>query len=83
MAGGNTDHVYNSGDHRLAFAQSLKDQHPDVVEVAWKFGRWHHEVNYKPFAGNRLRLRPGVVPVCEDNEYGMRLVRKTEGVDLS
>lgn len=73
MKGGNTDHVYNTGDHRLAFAKSLADQHPDVVKVVWKFNRWHHEVDYKPFAGNRLKLRPGVVPTRAVNEYGMRL----------
>ncbi len=55
MKGGNTDSVYNTGDNRLAFAQSLADQHPDVVKVTKKFGRWHHQVNYKPFKGNKLK----------------------------
>lgn len=76
MAGGNTDTVYNTGDHRLAFAESLAEQHPKVVKVVWKFGRWHHQVDYAPFRGNRPRLKAGIVPVAEDNDYGMRLVRK-------
>ena len=39
MKGGNTDNVYNTDDHRLAFAKSLQEQHPDCVEVTWKFNR--------------------------------------------
>ena len=75
MPGGNTDNVYNTGDHRLAFAQALSDAHPDVVSVKWLYNRWHHYVDYKPFAGNRPILRPGVVPVASSDDYGMRLTR--------
>ena len=75
MAGGNTDNVYNDGDHRLSFAQSLKEQHPDCVEVVWKFERWHHQVDYSRFSRNKLHRKPGIVPTGSDNEYGMRLVR--------
>jgi hypothetical protein len=75
MKGGNTDNVYNSGDHRLAFAQSLKDQHPDCVEVTWKFNRWHHEVDYSAFKGNRPILKSGITPTVGPNEYEMRLVK--------
>lgn len=79
MPGGNTDNVYDTGDHRRAFAESLREQHPDVVNVVWKFGRWHHQVDYSPFKGNRLRLKSGVVPTVGPNEYGMRLVRTKAG----
>lgn len=75
MAGGNTDNVYNTGDHRRAFAESLKEQHPDCVEVVWKFNRWHHQVNYSQFAKNKPILKDGIVPRQEVNEYGME-VRK-------
>jgi hypothetical protein len=75
LKGGNTDNVYNSGDHRLAFAQSLADQHPDCVKVAWKFNRWHHEVDYSKFKGNQPILKPGITPRVGPDEYGMRLVR--------
>lgn len=57
MKGGNTDLLYAETDNRLEFAQSLADQHPDVVNVTRKFGRWHHNVNYKPFKGNALTQR--------------------------
>ena len=47
--GGNTDNVYVDGDNRLKFAESLKEQHPDVTKVVKKFGRWHHQVDYSGF----------------------------------
>lgn len=76
LPGGNTDSVYNQGDHRIAFAESLKEQHPDCVEVVWKFNRWHHQVDYSRFAGNKLKMKPGVTPTKSTNEYGMVLNRK-------
>tara|TARA_R110002167_G_scaffold24964_2_gene87143 strand:+ start:5480 stop:6640 length:1161 start_codon:yes stop_codon:yes gene_type:complete len=47
--GGNTDSVYVDGDNRLKFAQSLREQHPDVVRVVKRFGRHHHSVDYSGF----------------------------------
>lgn len=80
MKGGNTDNVYNNGDDkRRAFAESLKEQHPDCVQVVWKFNRWHHQVDYSFFKNNRLRLKPGVIPTPTIDEYEMKLVRKEEG----
>ena len=83
MIGGNTDNVYNTGDHRRAFAESLKEQHPDCVEVVWKFNRWHHQVDYSRFKGNKLKMRSGVTPTSCNNEYGMRLVRKEKELETS
>lgn len=76
MKGGNTDTVYNTGDHRREFAESLVRQHPDVARVVWKFNRWHHEVDYSPFSSNALRLKEGITPTAAPNEYGMVLRRK-------
>lgn len=73
MKGGNTDNVYNSDDHRLAFAQSLADQHPDCVQVSWKFNRWHHEVDYSKFKKNKPILRTNITPTVGINEYEMKL----------
>lgn len=75
MKGGNTDNVYNTGDHRRAFAESLKKQHPDCVEVVWKFNRWHHQVDYSKFKSNAPQLKAGVTPRADANEYEME-VRK-------
>lgn len=76
--GGNTDTVYKADDFRLAFAKSLQEQHPDVVKIVWKYSRWHHEVDYRPFKKNKPILREGVTPMGPDfiNDYGMRLRAK-------
>lgn len=79
MVGGNTDNVYNGGDHRLAFARSLADQHPDCVKVVWKFERWHHEVDYSPFRRNRLVLKAGITPRATVDEFGMELCQTERG----
>lgn len=76
MKGGNTDNVYNSEDYRMNFAKSLQKQHPDVVKIVWRYGRWHHLVNYAPFKKNKPILKKGIVPIKENNEYGMRLIRR-------
>lgn len=75
MKGGNTDELYQ-GDGRLKMAQSLQQQHPDVVKIAWKWGRWQHQVDYRPFKYNRPILRPGVVIPDEPNNYGMVLRKR-------
>lgn len=75
--GGNTDDLYrqtDAVDGRLLMARSLQLQHPDVVKVTRKWGRWQHHVDYRPFKGNRLIRREGVeVPEGVD-DFGMRLV---------
>jgi len=78
MKGGNTDELYRKTaefDGRLAMAESLRAQHPDVVTVTRKWGRWQHHVDYRPFARNALRLRPGVVVPPGPDQFGMELVR--------
>jgi hypothetical protein len=69
QGGGNTDTIYNTGDKRRAFAESLRDQHPDVARVTWKFNRWHHHVNYKPFRKNKLIRKPNLNLGSGINEY--------------
>lgn len=72
LKGGNTDELYQ-GDGRLLMAQSLQAQHPDVVTITRKWGRWQHQVDYRPFKGNRPILRPGVTIPTTPNNYGMVL----------
>lgn len=81
MKGGNTESLYklNDGqDGRLLMAQSLQAQHPDVVKITRKWGRWQHQVNYKPFKNNRLKKKEGVVIPHGINNYGMKLVKVTD-----
>lgn len=75
MKGGNTDTIYNTGDQRREFAESLAAQHPDVASVTWKFNRWHHQVDYSSFKKNKLKMKNGIMPMPGINEYGMRLIR--------
>jgi hypothetical protein len=74
MKGGNTDSIYAETDNRKEFAESLARQHPDVVKVVWKFNRWHHHVNYRPFKNNALKLSDEISFTKQSNNYGMRLV---------
>lgn len=79
MKGGNTEALYklNDGqDGRLLMAQSLQQQHPDVVKITQKWGRWQHHVDYRSFKKNKLKLKPGIVIPNEPNEYGMKLVKR-------
>lgn len=77
MRGGNTESLYklDNEDGRLLMAQSLQQQHPDVTKIVRKWGRWQHQVDYRPFKGNKLIKRPGLVIPDEPNEYGMKLVK--------
>jgi hypothetical protein len=77
MKGGNTDELYKD-DGRLKMAQSLQAQHPDVVKIGRRWGRWQHVVDYRPFKNNRLIKKPGVVISEGVNNYGMVLVKKAE-----
>lgn len=74
MKGGNTDELYQ-GDGRLKMAQSLQHQHPDVVKITRKWGRWQHQVDYRPFKNNRLIKRDDIEIPQGANEYGMKLVK--------
>lgn len=73
MKGGNTDNVYIDGDNRMKFAQSLKEQHPDLVDITFKWGRYHHNVNYKSFERNKLIKKENLVIPNKINNYGMIL----------
>lgn len=71
--GGNTEELYKQTNNRKEFALSLQEQHPDVVNVVWKFNRWHHSVDYKPFKKNKLIKKENIkIKNCIDN-YGMQI----------
>jgi hypothetical protein len=55
MTGGNSDELYAGDDGRLLMAESLREQHPDVVSVTRKWGRWQHHVDYRRFKRNKLK----------------------------
>jgi hypothetical protein len=72
LGGGNTAEFYAKEGTRPKSEMQVK-LHPDVSRVVWRFGRWHHYVDYSGFKRNRPRLRPGVVLEPGFNNYGMRL----------
>lgn len=73
MKGGNTDSIYDNGDNRFQFANSLAIKHPDVVKVIERFGRYHHSINFKPFKANKLIKKTGLIIEDKINNYGMIL----------
>ncbi|GDX11768.1 hypothetical protein LBMAG57_35400 [Verrucomicrobiota bacterium] len=79
MKGGNTATVYADDKHRKQFAESLRANHPDCVQVVWKFNRWHHEVDYGRFARNAPMLRCDIAPTPTTDDFGMKLVRLSSG----
>lgn len=71
--GGNTAELYKDGT--LEKSRMLVREHPDVARLTWKWNRWHHHVDYRPFRRNKLIRRPDAVIPEGVNEYGMRLVK--------
>jgi hypothetical protein len=71
--GGNTDLLYMKTNNRYEFAKSLMDQHPDIVKITKKFGRYHHQVNYNTFKKNKPVLKLGIKIKKGVNNYGMEL----------
>jgi hypothetical protein len=55
-------------------SQMLVDMHPDVARLVWRYGRWHHFVDYTPFKVNAMKLKSGVTLPSGTNNYGMELV---------
>jgi len=72
MKGGMTDY-YEKTNKRYEFAKELVDKHPDICKIVKRYGRWHHRVNYEPFANNRLILKDGIDIPKGTNNYGMNL----------
>ena len=72
MKGGNTADFY-AQEGTLAKSQMLADMHPDVASVVWRFNRWHHHVDYKPFKSTKLIKKAGLIIPDQINNYGMIL----------
>ena len=73
LKGGNTED-YKKTNNRLEFARELQAAHPDVVKIVKKFGRWHHQVDYRGFKKQRLIRRDDIVIPTGVNNYGMGLI---------
>ena len=73
MKGGNMAEFY-SKEGTLNKSKILEELHPDVAKVVWKFNRWHHSVDYRPFKKNKLIKKEGLEIPDRINNYGMKLV---------
>lgn len=74
MKGGNTEELYLIEDGRLKMAESLREQHPEIVMVTEKWGRPQHHVDYSGFRKNRLVPKQGARYEGVNN-FGMELER--------
>ena len=74
MKGGNTQEFYEHEGTKNK-SEMLAQLHPDVAEVVWKFNRWHHSVDYKPFKNNKLKFKNSYQKKYGINEYGMRITK--------
>ena len=74
VKGGMTPHYQDDG--RWKMAEELRRKHPDVTKVTRKWGRWQHQVDYRPFKKNRLKKKPGIIIPKGINNYGMVLKQK-------
>jgi len=72
------DGEYNP-DGTINKSQMLVDMHPDVARVVWRYGRWHHYVDYSQFKKNELHYKKKIVVPEGINNYGMRLVTNFKG----
>jgi len=80
VKGGNTDTIYVDGT--LDKSQMLVNVHPDVSELKWRYGRWHHSVDYKVFKTKLVRQDDHKVTKGINN-FGMNLVvKKNETLDF-
>jgi hypothetical protein len=74
VKGGNLTEFY-AREGTLPKSRMLAKLHPDVCRVVWRFNRWHHHVDYRPFKALKLIRRADIeIPVGIDN-YGMKLTQ--------
>lgn len=94
VAGGNTSEFYHAegdldqekwrdghlnSEGTINKSQMLVDMHPDVTRMVFRYGRWHHWVDYEPFKKNELIHSKNYVHKEGVNNYGMRLETNFSG----
>ena len=80
VRGGNTAEFYEK-EGTLNKSKMLEDMHPDVAKVVWKFNRWHHYVDYRPFKKNLLVKKDDFNYTNIVNNYGMKLIEVSKSND--
>lgn len=78
VRGGNTDTIYTEGTLRKS--QMIAQMHPDVAKLVWRWGRWHHHVDYDRFKESPKLVRKADVEVkAKVDEYGLRSQARRRG----
>lgn len=79
LKGGNTDAFY-AKEGTIPKSKMQVQLHPDVSKLTWRYGRWHHHVNYNKFKReNRLILKDNVEIEDKVNNYGLKLKKIENG----
>lgn len=87
IGGGNTQEFYSAEGKKkdgskytdtgtLAKSQMQVRVHPDVSKLTWRFGRWHHHVDYSLFKNTKLLRNSSVIVSEKLNDYGMKLKKR-------
>lgn len=73
VKGGNSKEFYDK-EGTYPKSKIIEDMHPDVAKVVWRYGRWHHQVDYDLFNKNKLIKKEGACIPEGINDYGMKLI---------
>lgn len=74
VPGGNTSQFY-SKEGTILKSRMLQQMHPTLVRISWRYGRWHHYVNYRPFKRNKLDKKPNLRIKKGADNYDMKLLK--------
>jgi len=72
IPGGNTAEFYSKEGTRPK-SEMLVKVHPDLARIVYKFGRWHHHVDYRIFKHLKLKKKADLEVSSGINNYGMSL----------
>ena len=76
VKGGNTAEFYET-EGTLPKSKMLIDKHGDIARLAYRYGRWHHHVDYSPFKKNVLVRKKNIKIPRGVNNYGMVVREKS------
>ncbi len=81
IKGGNTAEFY-AKEGTLAKSKMQVAMHPDVSRLVWKFGRYHHHVDYRSFKRTVLLRREGAIISSADTAITtVRVTQRKRKVD--
>jgi len=73
LYGGNNEDFYkNDGTYNKS--KMIKEMHPDIAKIKWKFNRIHHYVDYTIFQKNKLIFKEDYIKKQGINNYGIKLI---------